>query len=93
MKDLVLNLLITNVSAVWVIDSLLLLSKTFKIFETTKANYHILRLAFFAFYQDTINVSLPKNYKLRVALTPTNYQSAPIADIHIPVAHNHSVFR
>jgi hypothetical protein len=28
-------------------------------------------LAFLAFYQDKINVSLPKNYKLRVALTPT----------------------
>jgi hypothetical protein len=58
-----------------------------------KANYQMLLSAFFAFYQDTINVSLPEKFDLKVALTPTNHQSAPIADIHIPVAQNHSVLR
>ena len=32
----------------------------------------MLGLAFFTFYQDTINVSLPKKFELKVALTPTN---------------------
>ncbi len=36
---------------------LLLLSETFKIFETKKANYQMLWLAFFAFDQDKINLS------------------------------------
>ena len=36
-----------------------------------KANYQMLGLAFFTFYQDTINVSLPKKFELKVALTPT----------------------
>ena len=36
-----------------------------------KANYQILWLAFFAFYCDKINVSLPKKFELEVALTPT----------------------
>jgi hypothetical protein len=37
-----------------------------------KANYQMLGLAFFTFYQDTINVSLPKKFELKLALTPTN---------------------
>jgi hypothetical protein len=57
------------------------------------ANHYIWRSAFFVFYQDMINVSLPKKIELKVALSPTNYQPASIADIHIPVAQNHSVLR
>jgi hypothetical protein len=41
-----------------------------------KANYQMLGLAFFTFYQDTINVSLPKKFELKVALTPTYYYPA-----------------
>ena len=49
----------------------LLLSETFKNTETMKANYQIFWLAFYAFDYDKINVSLSKNYKPRVTLTPT----------------------
>ena len=46
-----------------------------------KANYQMLGLAFFTFYQDTINVSLPKKFELKVALTPTYANFDRICDI------------
>ena len=52
----------------------LVLSETFKIFETKEANHEMLWLAFFAFHQDTIKVSLPGAIKSGVGIAPTHHQ-------------------
>ena len=53
----------------------------------------MLGLAFFTFECDKINLFALELCQVKIKITPTNHQSAPIADIHIPVAQNHSVLR
>jgi hypothetical protein len=53
---------------------LLPLSGKFKINEIMKANYQILGLAFFAFYQDTLNLFAPELWRIEIKIPPTNHK-------------------